>query len=100
MRPLLPFCLAGALAAGCYHHGYQADRSFKAVHIFGIGWIFDKSGTNKVRAFAIGSLDATTISATVNTNAPRTFAPAQKPVAPISIPTNVPTPLGIPLNPP
>lgn len=66
------FVLCVALL-GCHHSGYQRDRDFRAVHIFGIGWIMDKSGTNKVRAFGIGSLDATKMSSTTQTNAPFTI---------------------------
>jgi hypothetical protein len=64
------FCV---VLLGCHHAGYQKDRSFKAIHIFGLGWLMEKVGTNKVRAFAIGSLDATSLAATTQTNAPFTM---------------------------
>jgi hypothetical protein len=66
-KGLLILCAA---AFGCHHEGYQKDRTFRAVHIFGIGWFRDKDPTNPVNVFAIGNLDATMFTGTTQTNAP------------------------------
>lgn len=67
--------LMGALliilfTAGCIHKRFQSDRSLKFVHIFGIGWVMEKEGTNRIRLFGIGSLDAALARAAIETNAP------------------------------
>jgi len=61
------------ILAGCHQAGYQKDRSFRALHIFGVAWIFEKVGTNKIRVFGIGSVDATSLTGTTQTNAPYTM---------------------------
>jgi hypothetical protein len=65
----------GLMMLGCHHEGFQRDRAFRAVHIFGIGWVNDKTETNSISAFALGNLDATTYSGTLNTNAHYSFHP-------------------------
>jgi hypothetical protein len=72
VKRILWTCLI-LLAPACDHTGYHKDRSFKGIHIFGIGWLMEKSGTNRIRAFAIGSLDATAMHAETQTNAPYSF---------------------------
>jgi hypothetical protein len=62
-----------AVLAGCMHKGYQREHAFKGLHIFGIGWIMERTGTNKVRAFGIGLVDAGHYVLTTNTNAPYSF---------------------------
>jgi hypothetical protein len=62
------------LAPACDHTGYHKDRSFKGVHIFGIGWLMEKTGTNRIRAFGLGLLDATSMHAETQTNAPYSFS--------------------------
>jgi hypothetical protein len=54
---------------GC-HTGYQKDRTLRVFNIFGVAWIMEHSGTNRTRIFSIGSLNATSINATSQTNAP------------------------------
>jgi hypothetical protein len=60
---------------GCIHRRYQSDRSLKMLHIFGIGWVMERCGTNATRVFGIGSIDATMMRALVETNAPSSIEP-------------------------
>jgi hypothetical protein len=57
------------LLMGC-QAGYQKDRNVRVIHILGIGWIFERCGTNTIRVFGIGSLEAATGASANQTNAP------------------------------
>ena len=70
MRWIIPLLLILILLTGCIHRRYQSDRSLKMLHIFGIGWLMEREGTNTVRVFGIGSVDATVLRNTIETNAP------------------------------
>lgn len=74
-------CVA-LLIAGCTHYGYSKDRTLRALHIFGIGWIMHRDATNQVKAFAIGSMDATHMTVSVVTNAPMHITPGKETNAP------------------
>jgi len=80
------------LFCGCRHEGYQREHTIRVVHIFGIGWIHEKTTTNDIRAFAIGSLDSGFYQVTTNTNAPMTTTMRSRKAV---LRTNDTNPLGI-----
>jgi hypothetical protein len=82
------------LALGCRHEGFQREHKVKVLHIFGIGWVREKTETNDVKAFAIGSLDTGYYQVGVNTNAPIIMTTVFRSRAAI-VRTNDPNPLGI-----
>jgi len=69
LKRVVLIVLASFLLAGC-RLGFQKDRNLRALHLFGLGWICVIDGTNVVRVFCIGSLDATRLSSVNQTNAP------------------------------
>lgn len=73
MKPIILIVLC-VMLAGC-RTGYQKDRTLRVITIFGIGWIFERKGTNKIQVFSIGSLKAVSASTTLQTNAPFVIEP-------------------------
>ena len=63
------------LTAGCIYKRFQSDRTVKFVHIFGIGWVMQAEGTNRIGLFGIGSLDAILAHGLIETNAPSSLEP-------------------------
>jgi len=76
VRWLIALLLILILGSGCVQRRYQSDRTLKMLHIFGIGWLMEREGTNTVRVFGIGSVDATVMHNTIETNAPSLTTPA------------------------
>jgi hypothetical protein len=68
MRLCFLLVLLGAACTGC-KSGFQKDRTLRAIHIVGIGWLVFQDGTNVIRAFTVGSLKATNLRSIVQTNA-------------------------------
>jgi cytochrome b561 len=70
-------CFA-VLSSGCVRV-YQSDRSVRAIHISGIGWIMESTATNKIRVFGLGFLDATSIQTRTTTNSMTDHPPVNTP---------------------
>ena len=100
MRVRLSFgLLAITLLLGCRYRGYQQDHSVRALHVFGIGWIRDRTGVRDISAFTVGHLNAGSYETSLNTNAPvtRVFQRSRA----VAVKTNwIQTPLGISVQPP
>jgi len=59
---------------GC-HTGYQKDRTLRVITLFGIGWVFERKGTNRIQVLSIGALRSASVSSVVQTNAPFVIEP-------------------------